>query len=93
METRYIIGIDPGTSNSNGALVVTKHSPKGIEVIRVMKWYEKMNWVNRFRYKWLVLCLYFRHFRKVKILVETNSQHQVDRYFVGIKLFCNIFKQ
>ena len=92
MDSKYVIGIDTATSKSNGALVVAKHSSDGIEIIKVMKWYQKWQWLNRLRYKFLIWRLCFRYFRKVEVYMESNSPTP-NKWYRDAKVTFNLFRK
>lgn len=66
---KYIIGIDTASSKSKGAMVVAKHTNKGIEIVGVSH-YSKHPRINRIKFKWRAWMLYLKYFRKVVCVEE-----------------------
>ena len=91
MENRYFIGIDTAsnTSTSKGALVTMKQTAKGIEVVKVMRWHDKYDWIQKLKvkfYLWYMTNKFSRYFKNVTILKETNKQNKATEYFKKTKL-------
>ena len=66
---KYTIGIDTASSKSKGAMVVAKHTNKGIEVVSVSRM-SKYPWINKLRFKWMVWMLSLKYYRKVRCVEE-----------------------
>ncbi len=72
MKDKYYIGVDPVTSKSKGSIVVFNHTTQTVEYVKTMKWYKRFPWVNRLIYKYWVWKLYFKYYRRVRLVKETN---------------------
>ena len=66
---KYIIGYDPISNTSKGAMVVCKYTDKGIEIISVSRM-PKYPWINKLRFKWMMWMLFLKYFRKIKCVKE-----------------------
>ena len=84
---QYIVGIDTGSLNSNGALVVVKHaSGKPPEIIRVATWPQKQNFFIRWKFRILMWKLYFKYYRRVTVIVEGTSEFSKPDWFADIRV-------
>lgn len=87
MKTKYCIGIDSYTdSKSKGSLITMKRTPKGLEVVKFMRWYDKHEWLQKLKvkfYLWRMTNRFARYYRNVTIVQETNE---------GIKTLNNYHK-
>ena len=77
MEQKYYIGIDTYTDKkSKGALVTMKQTPQGMEVVKVMRWYDKHEWFQKLRvkfYLWRMTNRFARYYKNVIVMKETNE--------------------
>lgn len=90
------MGIDPYTDKKGGgSMVMTKQTPQGMEVIKVLRWYDKFKWFQRLRVKfyiWQITNRFARYYKKVEVFKETNdgienlkSHAAKPRMFDGLK--------
>lgn len=73
MNVEYVAGIDIGNAKSRGAVVIARHhGGDGFEIIRVKRLSGK-KWVRNLIFRWHVLVLWFKYYRRVKVIKETSN--------------------
>jgi hypothetical protein len=81
---KYIIGLDPISNTSKGAIVVAKHTDKGIEIINRTRT-SKYHWINKIKFKWTAWMLCLKYFRNITIVREKTcySPHSIHPLIKG----------
>lgn len=78
MKQKYYIGIDTyADKKSNGALVIMKQTPQGMEIVKLMRWYDKNEWFQKLKvkfYLWRMTNRFTRYYKDVTVIKETNKE-------------------
>lgn len=70
----YFAGYDIGKGCSNGAICLMKRNKdNSMELIKTYKFFGGKKWFQKLQFKWIILKLYFKYYKKIIILKEYNG--------------------
>ena len=73
MNVEYTVGVDIGNAKSKGAIAIAHRCEDGSVEIIGLKRLSGRRWVRNLKFRWHVLVLWFKYYRRVKVVRETND--------------------